>query len=770
MISKSLANRVTLIVLVVIVGITLIFNLGRAYFDLLNELNANIERVDQAAFNSAPLIAGAIDQNNLLMISQIVEGLMLNKTIEALIVEDANGSILFERVVQEPLARTPIVSFLLPKNSFDQSIALFSTPEMSATKAEAVGRLHLTINQQRGLSGFAERSRQLFWIGVLRTFLTLIVLVLSLRYLLILPLRQVVLGLQSASAEEQGLGIPQGHEADEIGLLVHGINQSLGRQRLQMAQIEENEQRLKSILDGAGDACVLFAQGEGEIVYANDAATELLGYTQEELLTLGVFDISPSLDRTEWFERVRIVSKIRAHQRESILISKNGDEIPVESTSSSIDLEGRRLLLSFIRDMSGRKRLEMNLAHAQKLTSLGELTGGVAHDFNNLLQLIQGAIDTIKGSSDLASAQVKSSLAIAERASEQGADLIGQLLAFAKKQDLDPQVINLFEAVRRNLPLLEQAAGEKVSINFNSNLERILTRLDISALNSALLNLIVNARHAMPEGGNVNLALNAVSTKDIASFLPDELKGKQVVVLSVRDDGEGMSEAVVQRVFEPFYTTKTKGTGMGLAMVFGFVAQSGGHIRVESVLGFGPTFFIYLPVAEATTSELLSEPEVERPAVGSPHFRGLSQKRSSDGETRASVPINQSQSALKKNRVLLVDDHDDVRFITKSYLEAEGYSTIDVASPQEAQRALMDESKPVDILISDLRIPEQRDGLHFIALCKRDFPNLKLAITSGDLRELTRRGEVLPANVPVLSKPFTRSKLAELLKEMSTKF
>ena len=164
------------------------------------------------------------------------------------------GSILFERVVQEPLARTPIVSFLLPKNSFDQSIALFSAPEMSATKAEAVGRLHLTINQQRGLSGFAERSRQLFWIGVLRTFLTLIVLVLSLRYLLILPLRQVVLGLQSASAEEQGLGIPQGHEADEIGLLVHGINQSLGRQRLQMVQIEENEQRLKSILDGAGDA------------------------------------------------------------------------------------------------------------------------------------------------------------------------------------------------------------------------------------------------------------------------------------------------------------------------------------------------------------------------------------------------------------------------------------------------------------------------------------------------------------------------------------
>lgn len=128
MISKSLANRVTLIVLVVIVGITLIFNLGRAYFDLLNELNTNIERVDQAAFNSAPLIAGAIDQNNLLMISQIVEGLMLNKTIEALIVEDANGSILFERVVQEPLARTPIVSFLLPKNSFDQSIALFLRP------------------------------------------------------------------------------------------------------------------------------------------------------------------------------------------------------------------------------------------------------------------------------------------------------------------------------------------------------------------------------------------------------------------------------------------------------------------------------------------------------------------------------------------------------------------------------------------------------------------------------------------------------------------
>ena len=757
----SLANRVTLIVLMVIVGITLVFNLTRAYLDFQTELNGNIERVSQAATHSGPLLAEAINQNNVAAISRIVDGLMLHKAIEALIVEDANGLILFEKAVREPLVDAPIVSFMLSDASVDQSFVLFDATEALEPQAKIRGRLHLTINHQRGLSDFVERSRQLFWIGLFRTLLIFIVLVLALRYLLILPLRKVVSDLQSASARDLVLIVPRGHETDEIGLLVQEINKSLGRQRQQIAEIEENEQRLKSILDGAGDACVLFAQGGGEIVYANDAATELLGYSLEELLALRVFDISSSLDRTEWFERVRIVSKIRSHQRESILITKNGKEIPVESTSSSIDLEGRRLLLSFIRDMSTRKRLELNLAHAQKLTSLGELTGGVAHDFNNLLQLIQGALEILKGASDLTSPEVQSSLEIADRASEQGADLVGQLLAFSKKQDLDPEVINLFDAISRNLPLLEQAAGERVSISFESTPEIIWTRVDSTALNSALLNLVVNARHAMPEGGNLKFFLSAASTADAASYLPNELKGKELALLSIGDDGEGMSEEVAERIFEPFYTTKTQGTGMGLAMVFGFVAQSGGHIRVDSRIGAGTTFFIYLPVADENALERSSLTETEEKNDQSLNIDSSGAMGASTGQEE------ETAESGKKPQVLLVDDHDDVRFITKNYLEAEGYSTIDVSSPAEAVMVLADEAKSVGLVISDLKMPEQQDGLNFIERCQREYPELDLAVISGDLRELSRAGGGLPENVAVLSKPFTRVKLAALLEELT---
>ena len=412
--------------------------------------------------------------------------------------------------------------------------------------------------------------------------------------------------------------------------------------------------------------------------------------------------------------------------------------------------------------MSARKRLELNLAHAQKLTSLGELTGGVAHDFNNLLQLIQGALDTVKSASDLKSPEVQSSLKIADRASEQGADLVGQLLAFSKKQDLDPKLINLFDTISRNLSLLEQAAGKRVSISFESNLETLWTRLDSTALNSALLNLVVNARHAMPQGGNLSLILSAASTPEVASYLPNELKGKQVALLSVSDDGEGMSEAVAQRIFEPFYTTKSQGTGMGLAMVFGFVAQSGGHIRVDSREGVGTTFYIYLPVTDEVDFARASPREIE----GSNDQSSYVESRGAVGAAAAGG-YHQTTLPAKKPQVLIVDDHDDVRFLTKNFLEAEGYSTTDVASPAEGLGVLADQNEPIGLVITDLKMPEQQDGLDFIERCQREYPEVGLAVISGDLRELSRAGGNLPENVAVLSKPFTRLKLVALLQDFT---
>ena len=202
-----------------------------------------------------------------------------------------------------------------------------------------------------------------------------------LRRIIISPLQQVVLDVQRPIDLSFKVSYPPGHEKDEIGALVTAVNASIERQQQQLAQIAGNEQRLKSILDGAGDACMLFNLSDGQIVYANDATFRLLDFSETELLDKKIFDISAALDSNEWNERVRIVTSIQAHQREGTLLAKDGREIPVESTSSTIELDGKRLLLSFMRDTRSRKHLETNLAHAQRLTALGELTGGVAHDF-----------------------------------------------------------------------------------------------------------------------------------------------------------------------------------------------------------------------------------------------------------------------------------------------------------------------------------------------------------------------------------------------------
>ena len=264
-------------------------------------------------------------------------------------------------------------------------------------------------------------------------------------------------------------------------------------------------------------------------------------------------------------------------------------------------------------------------------------------------------------------------------------------------------------------------------------------------------------------GGNLRLILSAASTSEVASYLPNELKGKQVAVLSVSDDGEGMSEAVAQRVFEPFYTTKSQGTGMGLAMVFGFVAQSGGHVRVDSREGVGTTFFIYLPATGEVDFARVSPREIE----GSNDQSSYVESRGAVGAAAAAGGRHQTTLPDKKPQVLIVDDHDDVRFLTKNFLEAEGYSTTDVASPAEALGVLADQNQPIGLVITDLKMPDQQDGLDFIERCQREYTEVGLAVISGDLRELSRAGGNLPENVAVLSKPFTRPKLAALLQDFT---
>ena len=606
--------------------------------------------------------------------------------------------------------------------------------------------------------------------GTARTLLLLGVLFFLIRYLLIVPIQQVVLGLGAASKLSVGVPTPRGHYHDEIGVLVTQINENIAQQRANLAELAANEQRFNAILEGAGDACLLFEQASGEILYANQATCNLLAHDRATLLGLKVFDITASFTMEEWVSRVSIIHSLSVHQRESTLIASDGSEIPVESTSSIIELEGKPAVLAFVRDMRTRKHLEADLAHAQKLTSLGELTGGVSHDFNNLLQLIQGALDVIEQDNDHSSTATKKSLANAKRATQQGTQLISQLLAFSRKQVLAPERVSVGQTIEENKDLLQQATGRNVNWSFSNEVAEDQVLLDRGALINALLNLVVNSVHAMPDGGQLKLTLRRLTSDELRLHLPNRLKSKEFVCLVVQDTGSGMSDEIKNRIFEPFYTTKAEGlgTGMGLASVFGFVTQSEGHIRVESELNKGSSFFIYLPVVSAKGTDTTREEGNELSA----HPEGLVNPQSVSIETpsiaRASrklVSSAHAQTGSEGSNILLVDSHEELRSITQTFLETAGYSIQGVGSASAALIEVAAQDNPVTLMLTDLALPTKDEAVDLIAYCQRAHPEILIGVMSSSSKWLERTGFSAVPMRNVLPKPFSRHELIEFVRQ-----
>ena len=764
--ADSLAIRAVFSALIAVILVSMVFSVAQVYLEFQDELKADRLALSRAVTASKPALVNAAYQLDSVLAQQLINGLLMNEIIDAVRLEDDSGAVLASGSNPPLDERMPLVSLLIDKSITREAIPLFKDPiDASADSSGLYGTLHLSIEPRRGMQGFSERNRQFLWIAILRIMLLVVVLIFILRRQIISPLQHVISDIQSLSALGLTIQKPKRHEQDEIGVLVSEVNASIERQKDQLEQIAENEQRLKLILDGAGDACLLFDLIDGEIVYANQAAFHLLDFSESELLNKHIFDISPSLDAIEWNERVRIVTANRSHQREGTLLAKSGDQIPVESTSSTISLNGRALLLSFMRDMRSRKRLETNLAHAQKLTALGELTGGVAHDFNNLLQLIQGSLDVIQSAQSgevSANPDVKKSLTIALEASSRGSDLIRQLLAFSRKQILDPMVVDLAVEINKNLPLLQQASGRAISIGFSAESGQANVKLDVNALNNALLNLVVNARHAMPDGGRLFLALTDLSDEDRVQHLPKALRRQELICLSISDTGTGMSPAVSERIFEPFYTTKgaSEGTGMGLAMVFGFVVQCGGHIRVSSQLGEGTTFYIYLPTTEeAITDDVQSLSGAAKPPANLRDATRQASQRNDGTINRLGKTENDGV------HILLVDDHADIRFIAKTYLELAGHQVFEAANPDDAMAWIRSDDVTIQLVLTDLALPDLNDGLGLIDFCHETYPNLKLGVISGYVPSLNRQGTSLAAH-QCLSKPFSQEDLHQFVENL----
>jgi two-component system cell cycle sensor histidine kinase/response regulator CckA len=396
-----------------------------------------------------------------------------------------------------------------------------------------------------------------------------------------------------------------------------------------------------------------------------------------------------------------------------------------------------------LHDATELKTLEQQFVQSQKMQAIGELAGGVAHDFNNLLTAITGHCDLLMLRHDQGDPDYPDLIQIAQNANR-AASLVSQLLAFSRKQTLEPEIIDLRDTMGELTHLLNRLVGEKITLTLSHDPALLPIRTDRRQLDQVVMNLVVNARDAMPEGGEIRVETRVVRLVEPLLRDQAEVPPGTYVTIRVRDQGCGIPPDKLTRIFEPFFTTKRtgEGTGLGLSMAYGIIKQTGGYIFVDSVVDVGTTFTIYCP---AYTQSLAAVPEtaahVPAPtaAVPSPEPR-----ESSDG------------SAV----VLLVEDEAPVRAFASRALRLRGYTVIEAENAEQALERLDDGGLDVDLFLTDVVMPGM-DGPSWVRKALEDRPDTKVVFVSGYAEDAMEDGRLSIPNSVFLAKPFSLNDLTE---------
>jgi PAS domain S-box-containing protein len=392
---------------------------------------------------------------------------------------------------------------------------------------------------------------------------------------------------------------------DEPEPIIIQTNNDVTNMKSTEINLAEREAHLRSILDTVPDSMIVIEEN-GTITSFSAAAERLFGYSAGEVRGRNVKMLMPSPDRekhdgylnryiTTGERRIIGYGRVVTGQR------KDGTLFPMELAVGETRVNGKRIFTGFVRDLTSRHKIEEELRQAQKMEAIGQLTGGLAHDFNNLLTVISGNLEMIE--SRLNDEKLLTMLREAQGAAEDGAKLTGQLLAFGRKQPLNPKIVDVGQLVSGFSDLLRRSVGETIELRTIISGGSNEALVDASQLQNAILNLTLNARDAMPRGGRLSIEISRVKLDvDYAQMYPHVRTGDYVLV-SVTDNGAGMSQEVKQRAFEPFFTTKSvgAGTGLGLSMVYGFAKQSGGHIQLYSEEGQGTSVRVFLPAVQYAT-------------------------------------------------------------------------------------------------------------------------------------------------------------------------
>jgi PAS domain S-box-containing protein len=468
----------------------------------------------------------------------------------------------------------------------------------------------------------------------------------------------------------------------------------------------------------------------------NDAAIATYGFSRDEFLAMTIFDIRAPEDAAKAARFLEADLPEYMEVRNWRHMRKDGEPIQVDGFSHALEFDGRPARIVVVIDVTQRNIAEEQLRQAQKMEAIGQLTGGVAHDFNNLLAIIQGNLELLSEKIP-PDPPISNFVAAALRAAERGAILTQRLLAYSRQQPLESQVVTVEILVANVVILMRRTLGAAIDVKVSIAPDCSRVRIDPNQLENALLNLAVNARDAMPEGGCLTIeANNAILDPDYAAENVEVVPGAYVM-LAVSDNGTGMAPDVVRRAFEPFFTTKPvgRGTGLGLSMVFGFVKQSGGHIKIYSEMGRGTSVKLYLPRADQ-----------EAP--------------SQDAEIRAHTPISG-----KGENIMVVEDDPALRQVIVTLLTDLGYHTADAEDGMVALD-MIDGGRHFDLVLTDVVLPNGISGPTLAATATKALPSLKVLYMSGYTRDAMQHNRVLGEGASLMMKPFRKRDLAQKIREL----
>ncbi|GAM97740.1 chemotaxis regulator [alpha proteobacterium U9-1i] len=529
-------------------------------------------------------------------------------------------------------------------------------------------------------------------------------------------------------------------EAEEDGAPIFvGIIRDLTERKTAEAALREQSSRLQALVETAVDGVILI-DARGVVIMFNPACERLFGYMAREVIGQNVKMLMPRQYQAEHdgylsnYIRTRD-PKVIGIGREVTGLRKDGSTFPMDLSVGEARQEGESIFVGILHDLSSRKRTEEQLAQAQKMEIVGQLSGGIAHDFNNLLTVILGNAEALgvrlKSREDL-----RSLADTIMSAAERGAELTQRLLAFSRRQVLQPSSIDCNALVNNMQVLLRRMLREDIELKIATTPASVHALADPAQLESAILNLALNAQDAMPGGGLLTLTTAEIELDPTILGAAIEAKAGRYVMVCVTDDGSGMDRETLERAFEPFFTTKEvgKGSGLGLSMVYGFTKQSNGHVTIYSEPGLGTSVRLYLPVAI----------DAEASAPRSDLVRDMAPRGT---ET-----------------ILVVEDDAFVRGHAITSLESLGYRVMVAADGRQALALLQAGAVP-DLLFTDIVMPGGVNGWQLAIEARALMPKLKVLYTSGyPLEALSGRADLDP-NATLLSKPYRLAELARRVRD-----